>query len=72
MHFFRDLLGEGTSCRRARDGSLLEDALTAYFAQNLRAEVDAAYTRAYADQPMSTADQWGDLASWHDAMDRTR
>lgn len=52
------------------DASLVEAALTAYLAAHRSAEIDAAYGRAYAENPLDTPDAWGDLASWHRAMER--
>lgn len=54
------------------DASLLEAALTALLDAHRRAEVDAAYERAYpSGQPASTdagaePDAWGDLALWRE------
>jgi dihydroxyacetone kinase DhaKLM complex PTS-EIIA-like component DhaM len=50
------------------DASLLEAALTAYLAQHREAEIDAAYAKAYAEHPIDEPDEWGDLASWSDAV----
>lgn len=51
------------------DASVLEAALTAYLASQRAAEIDRAYHAAYARHPLEEADEWGDLASWHAAMD---
>lgn len=50
------------------DASLLEDALKSYLAAHREAEIDAAYATAYSDQPLEAPDEWGDLASWSDAI----
>lgn len=47
------------------DASLLEAALTAYLGTLRAAEIDARYAQAYAEHPLDTADEWGDLVSWH-------
>ena len=52
------------------DASLIEAALPAYLAAHRKGEVDAAYAKAYAEQPLDTPDAWGDLESWHQAMER--
>ena len=48
------------------DAALLDQALSALLAQHRRAEVDAAYA-AYDERPLDEPDEWGDLASFHDA-----
>lgn len=48
----------------ASDASMVERALEALLAQRRRAEVDAAYARAYAQHPLDEPDEWGDLASF--------
>lgn len=52
------------------DASLLEAALTALLDAHRRAEVDAAYARAYAPDgegsPAAERDAWGDLAAWRE------
>jgi hypothetical protein len=55
-------LDPGTS-----DASLVERALKALLAQHEQVEIDAAYARAYAQHPLDTPDEWGDLASFGDA-----
>jgi|JI10StandDraft_1071094.scaffolds.fasta_scaffold311481_2 hypothetical protein len=52
------------------DASLLEAALTALLDSHRRAEVDAAYDRAYSPdgeaRPDAEPDAWGDLAEWRE------
>jgi hypothetical protein len=45
------------------DAALIDEALAALVARNRAAEIDAAY-RAYDEQPLDAADEWGDLASF--------
>jgi len=51
----------------ATDASLLEAALSALLDTRRRAEVDAAYDRAYSALPPHRPDAWGDLASWRES-----
>ena len=60
----RDLSNGGT------DASILDAALTAFVAANRRTDMDEAYA-AYETQPLDGADEWGDLASFHDAASKT-
>lgn len=46
------------------DASLLEQAFTEFLAARRRAEIDAAYLRAYAAHPLNEPDEWGDLQSF--------
>jgi hypothetical protein len=50
------------------DASLLEAALEALLATHREAEIDAAYRRGYAEHPVDEPDEWGDLATWGDAI----
>jgi hypothetical protein len=52
----------------ASDASLVERALRALLAQHRRAEIDEAYARAYAEQPLDVPDEWGDLESFGAAV----
>ena len=52
----------------ATDASLLEAALSALLDTRRRAEVDAAYDRAYLALPADQPDAWGDLASWRESV----
>jgi hypothetical protein len=38
--------------------------------QDRRSEIDAAYEAAYAQHPIDEPDEWGDLASFGDAVRR--
>lgn len=62
----REAHGGGT------DASLVEAALTELLRTHRRAEIDAAYTAAYRDQPVDLPDEWGDLAEWHEAASTAR
>lgn len=53
----------------ATDSSLLEEALAAYLAAHRSREIDRKYEAAFAAHPLDEPDAWGDLASWHRAMD---
>lgn len=44
----------------------MDAALRALLARHRAAEVDAAYA-AYDEHPIDEPDEWGDLASFHDA-----
>ena len=46
------------------DASLLEQAFRAFLAARRRADIDAAYLRAYAAHPFDEPDEWGDLESF--------
>jgi len=50
----------------ANDAALVDAALRSLLARHRAAEVDAAYA-AYDDHPLDEPDEWGDLASFHDA-----
>lgn len=52
------------------DAELVDEALKALVARYRAAQIDDAYARAYADQPLDTPDEWGDLASFRDAVSR--
>lgn len=56
--------------RPAKDAQLFDDALRAYLAEHRSAEVDSSYD-AYEEHPLDEPDEWGDLASWHDAMTKS-
>ena len=63
--------------RRARgldptgtDASMLEQALLALIERHRRVEIDAAYAEAWAEHPIEEPDEWGDLASFADAVAR--
>jgi hypothetical protein len=48
------------------DSVLIDEALDALLARNRAVEIDAAYA-AYERLPLSTGDEWGDLASFREA-----
>lgn len=52
------------------DSALLDAALRAYIDQKRSEEIDAAYIEAYERHPVDEPDEWGDLASWGDAVRR--
>jgi surface antigen len=62
-----------TAARRARpkllDSALLDAALAAFLARNRAAAIDASYA-AYAQTPLGTGDEWGDLDSFREAAGR--
>src|SRR5690606_4975799 len=51
----------------ATDSVLLDEALRALVGQHRAAEIDQAYS-AYDEQPLDQSDEWGDLASFHEAI----
>ncbi len=48
------------------DAALIDAALEALLARHRAAEVDASYA-AYDEHPIDEPDEWGDLASFHQA-----
>lgn len=62
------LLEEARALHPGSDASIVEAALTALLKQHRRSEVDAAYTAGYAAHPLDEPDEWGDLASFGDAV----
>ena len=61
-----ELLAQARGLRRkATDGALIDEALTALVARYRSAEIDEAH-RAYDDQPPEESDEWGGLASFHE------
>ncbi len=63
----RALLERARALHRGQtDASVMEAALTALLSAHRAAEIDAAYADAYQRVPLSTADEWGDLAAWRD------
>ena len=58
-------LGRGTT-----DAALFDQALSALLARHRASEVDAAY-RVYDEHPLEEPDEWGDLASFHEAAGKT-
>jgi antitoxin MazE5 len=59
-----------TNARRAlsplTDAALLDRALAALLERHRAAEIDASYA-AYDAHPLDEPDEWGDLASFHEA-----
>ncbi len=54
----------------ASDAELIDDALSALIARDRSAEIDAAYATAYGAHPLDETDEWGDLASFREAVSR--
>lgn len=58
------------TARRVRDwpndAAMMDAALEALVARHRKAQIDAAY-EAYNRHPLDEPDEWGDLASFHDA-----
>ena len=50
---------------------MIEDALEALLKAHRRAEIEDQDRRAYAEHPFDEPDEWGDLASWGEAVRRT-
>ncbi|MDE0652440.1 MAG: DUF2191 domain-containing protein [bacterium] len=48
------------------DATMMDVALEALVARHREAEIDSAYT-VYDHHPLDEPDEWGDLASFHDA-----
>lgn len=65
-----ELLQQARELRGVNDAALLDEALLALLAQHRSAEIDAAYS-AYDDHPLDEDDEWGDLASFGDAAERS-
>ena len=62
-----DVLAEARRiCVGVRDAALLDEALRALIARRRSAEIDDAYA-AYDKHPLDEPDEWGDLASFHEA-----
>lgn len=47
---------------------LIRQAVSAFLSSEPREELASRVAQAYEDQPLSTADQWGDLESFLDAV----
>jgi hypothetical protein len=54
----------------ASDAELIDEALSALISRDRSAEIDAAYASAYGAHPLDEADEWGNLASFRDAVAR--
>jgi post-segregation antitoxin (ccd killing protein) len=50
------------------DSAMMEQALEALLAIAREAEIDRKYAEAYAEHPFDEPDDWGDLASFGDAV----
>lgn len=50
-----------------KDAALVDEALEALIARHRAVEVDAAYA-AYDRRPLAEPDEWGDLASFREAV----
>jgi hypothetical protein len=61
-----ELLAKARRLQKGNDAALFDEALAALIARYRRAEIDAAYA-AYDEHPLDEPDEWGDLASFHDA-----
>jgi hypothetical protein len=63
-----------TKARQLRAGStdaaLIDEALAALLARHRAAEIDTAYA-AYDTHPIDEPDDWGNLASFHDAASKS-
>lgn len=65
----RDLLDHVRKTRPgATDAELIDEAMAALLAQHRAVQIDSTYVSAYADHPIDERDEWGDLASFHDAV----
>jgi len=64
----RDLLARARQLHVGpTDASLLEAALEALLREHREAEIDRQYARGYAEQPIQTHDEWGDVEAFLDA-----
>lgn len=54
------------------DAVVIDAALRALLADRREAEIDAAYERGYREHPFDEPDEWGDLASWSEAVSKAR
>lgn len=62
-----DLLGRARRLEEwANDAAMMDAALDALVGRYRQAEIDAAY-EAYDRHPLDEPDEWGDLASFHEA-----
>jgi hypothetical protein len=52
----------------ATDASMIELALQALLHRHRRAEIDRSYASAFSAHPFDEPDEWGDLATFADAM----
>lgn len=49
------------------DATMIDEALQALLARHRSAEIDASYA-AYDEHPLDEPDEWGDLASFREAV----
>lgn len=63
-----ELLQRAREAVPGNDASVVEAALRALLERHRRAEVDAAYAAGYEEHPLDEQDEWGDLASFGDAV----
>lgn len=54
----------------ATDAAMIDEALRALLARRRAAEIDASYA-AYDVHPLDEPDEWGDLASFREAVARS-
>ncbi|MDO5635609.1 MAG: antitoxin MazE5 [Micrococcus sp.] len=66
----RDLLNRARQAFGQQDSELIDDDLAALLARHRAAEIDASYA-AYAEHPLDEPDEWGDLASFVQAVSRS-
>lgn len=67
----QDLLEDARRRRSpASDAELIDDALSVLIARDRSAEIDALYASAYGAHPLDESDEWGDLASFREAVSR--
>lgn len=61
------LLAKARAARQGlNDAALIDEALSALLDRNRRAEIDASYA-AYDENPINSADAWGELDEWRRA-----
>jgi hypothetical protein len=61
------LLADARAARaELNDAALIDEALAALLAARRSKEIDKAYS-AYDEHPLDEPDEWGDLASFHEA-----
>jgi hypothetical protein len=61
------LLADARAARaELNDAALIDEALAALLAARRSTEIDKAYA-AYDEHPLDEPDEWGDLASFHEA-----
>ena len=54
----------------ATDAAMIDEALRALLTRHRATEVDASYA-AYDEHPLDEPDEWGDLASFREAVSRS-